>query len=354
MIVQRAGSRIDDRIGEALDERLVEALAALDGLPPLLRGMAGYHLGFLDESLAPVDREDAAEIRGKRFRPALAMLCCEAAGGSVALAGPLAAAIELLHNFTLVHDDIQDDSPIRRHRPTVWRLWGEEQAINAGDALFAMAHRALFRLRGAVPAETVLTIAESFERTTLEIVGGQVLDLSFEEGARVSAADYVGMIAGKTAAIVRFAAWSGAVLAGAAPDVADRYGAFGEALGLGFQVQDDLLGIWGAPEVTGKAAADDIRRRKQTLPVVCLFERAGPEELEALHALYAAPAIAPDEIDLVLAALARHGVEEQVAELVRRHHDEAARLLADLAGPSAAEPQARLAALVAQLAGRDS
>jgi geranylgeranyl diphosphate synthase type I len=107
------------------------------------------------------------------------------------------------------------------------------------------------------------------------------------------------MIAGKTAAIVQFAAWSGAVLGGADAGVAARYGAFGQALGLGFQIQDDLLGIWGAPEVTGKAAADDIRRRKQSLPIVCLFESAMPDEREALHRIYAAPSIEPAEVELV-------------------------------------------------------
>ena len=350
MIVQREANTIDGRIGEVLDGEILAALASLDGLAPLLRGMAGYHLGFLDETLRAVDV--APESRGKRFRPALAMLSCAAAGGSVERAGPLAAAIELLHNFTLVHDDIQDNSPLRRRRPTVWKLWGEEQAINAGDALFALAHRSLFRLRGSVPAGTLLDIAEAFEQTTLEIVGGQVVDLTFEEGERVTVDDYLAMIAGKTAAIVRFAAWSGALIGGASDEHAVRYGAFGQALGLGFQIQDDLLGIWGEPAVTGKSTADDIRRRKQSLPIVCLFERATPSERIELHRIYDAPSIEPAEVELVLAALERHRVEEQVRDLVLVHHDEAARLLGELAGAEASEPVERLRALVAQLAMR--
>ena len=350
MITQRETGRIDGVIEEVLDGHLRAAVASLADLAPLLQGMAGYHLGFLDESLEPADV--APESRGKRFRPMLAMLSCAAAGGTVERAGPLGAAIELLHNFTLVHDDIQDNSPLRRHRPTVWKLWGEEQAINAGDALFALAHRALFRLRGEVPAETLLDIAAAFEQTTLEIVSGQVVDLTFEEGERVTADAYLAMIAGKTAAIVRFAAWSGAVLGEADDETAARYGAFGEALGLGFQVQDDLLGIWGAPGVTGKAAADDIRRRKQSLPIVCLFERAAPDERAALHRIYAAPSIEPAEVELVLAALERHGIEAQVRDLVRRRHDDAERLLRELAGPDTSEPVARLGALVARLSVR--
>ena len=350
MIMQREVSRSDGRIGEVLDDHIRDALASLDGLAPLLRGMAGYHLGFLDESLQAVTL--APESRGKRFRPTLAMLSCAAAGGTVERAGPLAAAIELLHNFTLVHDDIQDNSPLRRRRPTVWKLWGEEQAINAGDALFALAHRALFRLRGEVPAGTLLDIAEAFEQTTLEIVSGQVVDLTFEEGERVTVDDYLAMIAGKTAAIVRFAAWSGSLLGGASDEVAARYGAFGEALGLGFQIQDDLLGIWGAPDVTGKATADDIRRRKQSLPIVCLFERADPAEREALSRIYAAPSIEPAEVELVLTALETHRVEDRIRDLVREHHDDAERLLGELARGEASEPIARLRALVGRLAAR--
>src|SRR6478609_9365737 len=133
------------------------AVDHLDGAMPLLAGMGRYHLGWVDRDFAPAANVD----QGKRMRPEIALLCCQAAGGAIERAAPLAAAIELLHNFTLVHDDIQDRSPTRRHRDTVWANWGESQAINAGDALFAAAHLALFESRRAgVSADCVLAIAE--------------------------------------------------------------------------------------------------------------------------------------------------------------------------------------------------
>ena len=177
----------------------------------------------------------AAIDRGKRIRPLLALLCAAAAGGDARRAAPLAAGVELLHNFTLVHDDIQDQSPTRRHRATVWKLWGAAQAINAGDALFAAAHLALFRLRqDASPPTWCCDLAAEFERMTIAIVGGQVLDLGFEGRNDVTPDAYLTMIAGKTAAIVRYAAWAGALLGGADAETADRFAEFGLALGSRF------------------------------------------------------------------------------------------------------------------------
>src|SRR5262245_49049467 len=151
---------------------MLEAVASLDGVAPLLPGMARFHLGYVDTTLRPVDPQTVD--RGKRVRPAVALLAAGAAGGDPRAAAPVAAAIELLHNFTLVHDDIQDQSPTRRHRPTVWSRWGTGQAINAGDALFAAAHLPLYRLP-ATGADAALTlrILEAFDRMTIAIVEGQ-------------------------------------------------------------------------------------------------------------------------------------------------------------------------------------
>ncbi len=144
-------------IDAAIDPHLREAVAALDGAAPLLAGMARYHLGLADAALRPL-AEDVVD-RGKRMRPAVALLSAGAAGGDPATAAAVGAAIELLHNFTLIHDDVQDESPTRRHRATVWRIWGVGQAINAGDALFAAAHLPLLRLAaGGGPAFLVLRL----------------------------------------------------------------------------------------------------------------------------------------------------------------------------------------------------
>jgi geranylgeranyl diphosphate synthase type I len=342
--------RID--VDALIEPYLIAAVAALDASPSLLGGMARYHLGWVDETLAPL-RKGAVD-RGKRIRPSIALLSCAAAGGEPRVAAPLAAAIELLHNFTLVHDDIQDRSPSRRHRPTVWSLWGAGQAINAGDALFAASQLALLRLEneGVAPA-LVLRLAAAFNRMTIDIVTGQVLDLGFEGRDDVAPADYLTMIGGKTAAIVRFAAWAGALVAGASDGVADRFGAFGGALGLGFQVRDDLLGIWGAPESTGKAPADDIRRRKQSLPILLLRQRADAATRAELNELYGRPEIDDSGVRRVLALLAAHEVRAGVESEVRVFHDEARRaLLAATDGRPSAAREALLL-LVEALSSRE-
>lgn len=304
----------------ALEPAMRAALSALDGPAPILPGMVNYHLGFGDADFRPAAL--TAAQRGKRLRPGIAMLACGAAGGEPLSAASLAAAIELLHNFTLVHDDIQDQSPSRRHRPTVWTLWGVGQAINAGDAIFAAAHRALYRLRDeGVDGDLVIRLAEQFDTMTIQIVQGQSLDLGFEGRSDITPADYLQMIELKTAVIVRFAAWAGALLAGADDERAELFGAFGLALGVGFQVRDDLLGIWGASEVTGKAAADDIRRRKQSLPMLILRDRASASDRGRLDALYAAEEIDEDGVRDVLDLLDRYRVRDEIEAQIAALHD---------------------------------
>ncbi|MBA2519689.1 MAG: polyprenyl synthetase family protein [Chloroflexia bacterium] len=330
---------------------MATATAALDGRAPLLATMVRYHLGDLDSELRPT--APGTSDRGKRIRPAVAMLAAVAAGGSAATAVPVAAAIELLHNFTLIHDDIQDESPTRRHRPTVWRRWSVGQAINAGDALYAAAQLPFFHLAGlGVPPPLILCLLDAFSRTTIAIVEGQTLDLSFEGRSDVSAAGYLDMIAAKTAAILHYAAWAGALLGGANDATADKFAAFGLALGTGFQVRDDALGVWGATAATGKAPADDIRRRKQSLPILLLRERVPPATREELTTIYAAPDINAAGIERVLALLAEYEVPAAIEARVRHFHDQArnALPLATGAGPNTARDQ--LLGLVGQLAGR--
>lgn len=290
-------------------------------------GMLRYHLGWADLELAP-----ASADAGKKLRPLLVVRCAEACGGTAEAAAPAAAAVELLHNFTLVHDDIQDQSSHRRHRETVWHHWGLAAAINVGDALFAVAHDALYALADP-PANVlpgrVLAVARDFDRTALRIVEGQHLDLSHEGEWGGGEGRYLAMIGGKTAAIVDFAARAGATLAGADAATIDRCGAFGLAVGLAFQIRDDILGIWGPQAVTGKPMADDLRRRKQSLPVIALDERASAADRAALRRLYAAP---PDEaaVAALVQLLDRYEVQDYCQHWVDRYHHEARAILADL------------------------
>jgi geranylgeranyl diphosphate synthase type I len=206
---------------------------------------------------------------GKRIRPVLLLLSTEAAGGNWKTALPAAAAVELLHNFSLIHDDIQDDSPLRHNRPTVWKVWGEANAINIGDALFTMAYDSLQRLSTTgIPAETLVEIWRIFNRTMLELTRGQHLDMRFEHQTNVTTDEYVSMITGKSAALLSACAEIGALIACGDASVAQHYADFGLNLGIAFQIRDDILGIWGDPSVTGKSAATDILSRKKSLPVL--------------------------------------------------------------------------------------
>jgi geranylgeranyl diphosphate synthase type I len=338
----------------SLEAELEAATERLDGNAPLLSRMVRFHLGWIDPSGVPTDTETRHQVQGKRIRPQVAQLSCAAVGGDVETAAPLAAAIELLHNFTLIHDDIQDQSPSRRHRATVWTLWGVGQAINAGDATFAAAHLALYHLREReIDAELILRLADQFDRMTIQIVQGQALDLGFEGRDDVTPEAYLRMIELKTAVIVRYAAWAGALIAGASEEQADRFAAFGLTLGLGFQARDDLLGIWGASNTTGKAEADDIRRRKQSLPILILRARATAEERAWLDGQYAADEIDESGIREVLDLLEKHDVRRDVEARVAELHDEARRGLESAALPGENPSKEALASLVAMLASRE-
>ncbi|MCA9970102.1 MAG: polyprenyl synthetase family protein [Anaerolineales bacterium] len=294
----------------ALEQEMRAALHADGDTPDLFYGMMHYHMGWVDANLQP-----ASINGGKRIRPLLCLLTCQAAGGQWQQALPAAAAIEILHNFSLVHDDIEDASPTRRGRATVWQLWGIEQAINSGDTMFAISHLALNRLadRGVDPA-IVVTALRRFDETCVQLTYGQHLDMDFERRDRVTVDEYVTMITGKTAVLIALSAELGARIAGAPPDVVEHYAQFGLHLGLAFQVIDDILGIWGDEDRTGKSAATDILTKKKTLPV--LDGLAKSAELCQLYA--AAPA---DEafVQAVIRILDDVGTHAFAVERARSH-----------------------------------
>jgi geranylgeranyl diphosphate synthase type I len=208
------------------------------------------------------------EATGKRIRPLMLLLCTAACGNDWQTALPAAAAVELVHNFSLVHDYIQDNSEKRRGRATTWIKWGMPMAINVGDALFVMSNQAIIDLKGSYPAEVVVRAAEILHNTCLDLTRGQFLDMAYEERIDLATEDYWPMISGKTAALLSACCHIGALLGGADGSKQDAYRSFGHYLGLAFQVQDDILGIWGDEIVTGKSAASDLIEGKNSLPVL--------------------------------------------------------------------------------------
>ena len=230
--------------------------------------MLMYHMGWTGEGAGP-------EATGKRIRPLLVLLCTAACEADWHSALPAAAAVELVHNFSLVHDDIQDNSPKRRGRDTTWVKWGAPMAINAGDALFVLSNQAIMDLNEKYPAEVVVQAAGILHNTCLDLTRGQYLDMSYEERKDLGVEDYWPMIAGKTSALLSACCQIGALLGGIDNEKQEAYRSFGHYLGLAFQVQDDILGIWGDEKVTGKSAASDLVEGKNSLPILAGLRKKG-------------------------------------------------------------------------------
>ena len=275
--------------------------------------MVHYHLGWCD-----ADGGNADSSSGKQVRPLLVVLAAEAAGGDYRQALPLAAAVELVHNFSLVHDDVQDRSEERRHRATVWKLWGEAQAINVGDGLHVLANQSIAGASCAgLSGESVLAALDVFNDASLRLCVGQYLDMEFQDREDVSTDDYLEMIRGKTAALIGASLALGAI-AGGAPEPARRLARqAGIDLGIAFQVQDDVLGMWGAAERTGKPTDGDIIARKKTYPVVFALER--PSRNAKLLELYRSGRTDPKTIAEIRSAIDSSGGREAAADLARIH-----------------------------------
>ena len=334
---------------ETEDEmRLV--LEGHDGHARPLYEMLAYHLG-LDQRDGP---------RGKRLRPLLGMLVFKSLGGDYRRTLPAAAAVELGHNFSLVHDDIEDSDRERRHRPTLWAIWGVPLAINAGDALFALSRLALYRLMSDEEYEPqkLLDIMRVYDETCLALCEGQYLDISFERRTDVTVDEYMVMIGKKTAALISASVEAGARMATDDPASLEAFRRFGYELGIAFQIADDLKGSFWSSSASGKPAAGDIRKRKKTLPLVWALQHASPEDAARLQAIYQ-PVIratdgsgppdgdrpmSPAEVDEVLAILERCGARRHAEEEARRYRDLALRNVDSL--PVAPEQLAELRALV--------
>lgn len=259
---------------EAIEGELKRQAARLDQpRTKPFHEMLTYHMGWTGEGAGP-------QATGKRIRPLITLLSVASIRSEKGLidwlhAVPIAAAIELVHNFSLVHDDIQDNSELRRGRKTTWVNWGAPMAINVGDALFVIANQSVLDLEKHYPAEMVVHAAGILNECCLDLTRGQYLDMSYEERTDLAMEDYWPMIGGKTSALLSACTQIGALLGYAQSERVELYRLFGYNLGLAFQVQDDILGIWGDEALTGKSAASDLVEGKNSLPVLYGIEQNG-------------------------------------------------------------------------------
>lgn len=281
-----------------IDETITGLLA---DSPDFMRGVINYHFGWADQNFAPAKFD-----RGKMFRPTMSLLVFEALTGNHRAALPVAASIEIIHNFSLLHDDIEDNDVERRGRATAWKIWGKPLVINVGDYLYSLAYKALYQLdTQRFPPETLLAVFRLMNDTCLALTQGQDLDLRFETLPDVSTEMYIDMVYKKTGALVEAAILCGAMLGTSEAVVLKQYDQFARNIGIAFQIQDDILGIWGDRQKTGKSTDNDLYRKKKTLPIIYLLDKVTGKRRDKVHALYRQEApLSPDEIAFVRECLA--------------------------------------------------
>jgi len=297
-----------------------------------------YHLGWVDQQGTPMD---TSVSQGKALRPTLCLFACEALASEYSRALPAAAALELIHNFSLIHDDIQDQDMERRHQPTVWHLWGIPKAIWSGNAMQCTGDLSLLDVaRANVPAVTAIRVSDILTESYLEMIQGQCMDLDFESRTDIKSEEYLYMIACKTGALIRSALQIGALLATEDPATVKAFTEFGNHLGQAFQVRDDYLGIWGDQATLGKATGNDIRRRKKSYPVVFALERASGQAMEDLLRIYRQEELEEGDVQRVMAVLDEVGSQEQAQRVTEAAAGRALAALKPVSLPQWAQTEA--------------
>ncbi len=296
--------RIVDRSGTIIRDALRSSLAHDESF---VYDMLRYYMGWGDETGAPVDAST-----GKAVRPALCLFGCEAVGGDAVRALPAAVALEFVHNFSLIHDDIQDEDETRHSRSTLWAVWGKPKALVAGNVLRSVADMSLEGLRDAgLESEVALTAISLLTESYLEMIEGQYLDLAFEGRHDICMDDYNRMISRKTGALIRCSLNIGAVVGTNDRETVSAFRECGSALGYLFQIRDDVLGVWGDEAVTGKPVGADIRRKKNSYPIVYTMETASQRDRDILARIYDKPELDAADVAQVLTVMENVGVQRR-------------------------------------------
>jgi geranylgeranyl diphosphate synthase type I len=288
------GPEVLFRYRPAIEEEVRKALPDSDSpLDDMLR----FALGWTEEGMPTL---------AKCVRPTFCLLTCESLGGDMDQCLPVAVALELVHSFSLIHDDIEDGDEMRHHRPSLWTQYGRGPAVLAGAALWTVAYQTLNRSheRG-LSAERTLTARRVLNDACREMIEGQHQDLTYELRTDVTLDEYLEMIGRKSAALLGASMELGALVAGADEEESARFAAFGREIGLSFQIRDDVLGIWGEGSATGKPVGADIARKKKSLPIVHAFQQVVGPDREVLRGVYAKPEVEDDDVYSVLDILSR-------------------------------------------------
>ena len=300
--------RYQESIDFALRDRLSDTTS-------LVYSILRYAMGWSDESGVPVSAP-----QGKALRPTLCLLTCEAVCGKYERALPPAVSLELIHNFSLIHDDIQDRDEYRRHRPTVWKVWGEPIALTAGNVMRIVADTSIEGLQSdSVSVTDIVTVNEVLTEASLEMIEGQHLDVAFEGRSDIGMKSYLGMISRKTGALIRTPMHVGAIMGTDDPAVIESLRECGRSLGYVFQIRDDVLGIWSEEKTTGKPVGADIRRKKNSLPIVHAMSQADRVQKRTLEVIYDKETIEDADVETVLDIMDSLGTEEFANSMAAEH-----------------------------------
>ena len=293
---------------------------------PKVYDMLRYYLGWVDEEGNPT-----VATEGKFLRPTLCLFACEASGGSVRQAMPAAVALELIHSFSLIHDDIQDQDETRHHRKTLWAAWGMPKALIAGNVLRVIADTSLEGLvREGVEAARALAVVRQLTHAYLAMIEGQYLDLSYEGRSEVGMPQYLDMIARKTGALISCAFTMGALIGSNSDENLEAFRESGRSLGVLFQIRDDILGVWGEEETTGKPVGADIIRKKNSFPVVYAMSASRGEDLQQLRDIYAKEQVSESDATTVLRKMDSLETRGHAGALAAEHCDRARDALAGI------------------------
>ena len=290
---------------------------------PEIANAIKYHFGWLDQ-----EGNAASSMQGKGIRSSLCMFACESVGGVLDNALQGAVAVELVHNFSLIHDDIQDQDRERRHRPTVWSIWGVPKALQVGNYIRILSDLTVKNSFNQIRDNSlILECTETLSRAYLETVEGQYLDLEYEGKVDITTNEYLGMINRKTGALISCALNLGALLGTVDQDTVKGMSAFGRILGLVFQIRDDYLGIWGLEENTGKKVANDVRRKKNSLPIIHVLQNGSHGCVTEISNIYGKDCIDEDDVGRVLSILNDVGTTEYMDKLANSYASSAMNLL---------------------------